>query len=812
MKRLRQYAYHIASTTMLITLLFISGCKDDSLVSNEDNKKVEISSEQLIPNGMKPYKMSMASADVEVGEMKAQTAMDGNEKTKAGTRAISATEENGKVKFKFAEKESRNMILILRKGDKVAYFRNVCYKGKKDGKLFIDKQKLEGFATGNMPANIAKGEEGWYAMLVYDNPKKTTQQDGKTNYGLAYAQGKEFKMKVGMMYKKGDANVMSSIGYHNEKDNLLADEVEIPFVSNWTPVSITDNNNLRIAYIDMKPQGVLMRMDVTNTSKFNCKIKQVYFETNMLHGNIEYNLSPDKLPNTDDKNANAKLQFTGIDGEEGGGQSGNVDDRIMMGKSFVGSIAYEKDQKLYDVIPSGGAKLKSYYYVWGMPKTTEELRQIKQAGNIPMTAVYVLPQVTKESRNISNIVISNEKDFNELLLKGLDPAPLLTYDLYVASRFTMRNRDKSVCNGENGGLMPVKIEIKTRAPLPIEYLCQYHAVKPKSDDRPSFATSNDIVECNKSGEIKIKGPLKGGMQGDCYFSYDDITPKQPNGKDDDWKKFRIKGPSGQPIPGYHIPDVDEIRGIFPTNNVSMDNADLSKIKVNGVPCQGNNQWQNEIMNLKEGEITAKAYYILIKNNKKNQEEHKRFLAITNGNESSNEQLVGIRGMKIKNETQFEYSSALGIYIYSPGYNMMFVGCIPLSRGWVTRFNGNIQKFYDYVSSAEFYEIFAKTKIERWISPITNYHSIINGEPRYGAMWLSQGDPYDYKNAGAEIWGVCKIPGVGDNINKVSYDFTKCVLFSELNNPLRADANKNNGNRDNLKKMYYGVCLFKDELW
>lgn len=808
MKRLRQYIYYITSTTMLITLLFISGCKDNDLVSNTESEKTK-EAKQLIPLGMKPYKMNMASADVKVGEMKAQTAMDGNEQTKTGTRAISATAENGKVKFKFAEKESHNMILILRKGDKVAYFRNVCYKGKKDGNLFIGKQALEGFATQGMPTSIAKGEEGWYAMLVYDNPKKTTQQNGKTTYGLAYASGKEFKMKVGMMYNNG--SVMSSIGYHKADNNLLAEEVEIPFVSNWTPVSITDNNNMRIGYINMKPQGVLMRMDVTNTSKFNCKIKQVYFETNMLHGNIEYNLSPDKLPNTDDKDANAKLQFTGIDGEQGGGQSSNVDDRIMMGKSFVGSIAYEKDQALNSNIDADGGKLKNHYYVWGMPKTTEELRQIKQAGNIPMTAIYVLPQVTKESRNISNIVISNEKDFNELLLKGLKPAPLLTYDLYMASRFTMRNSNKSVCNGENGGLLPVKIEIKTRAPLPIEYLCQYHAVKPKSDDRPSFATSNDIVECVKNGEIIIKPAIGKGITGDCYFSYDDITPQQPkpnaNGKDVDWKKFRLKGPHGQPIPGYHIPDVNEIRGIFPTNNVSMDNADISKIKVNGVGCQGNNQWQEEIMILKEGEITAKAYYILIKNNKNNPEEHKRFLAITNGNENSNEQLVGIRGMKIKNNTQFEYSSALGIYIYSPGYNMMFVGCIPLSRSWVTRFNGNIQKFYDYVSSAEFYETFAKTKIERWISPITNYHSIISGEPRYGAMWLSQGTPgYDYKQNGAEIWGICKIPGAGDKPSRQSYNFIKCVLFSELNNSARCT------NNNNLDRMYYGVNLFKDELW
>lgn len=801
--KITKHATHIiASMVVLIVTLCINACKEDSIMSEDIAPKPTHKQLQTIPVGMKPYAMGMSKADVSVGEMLAHTAMDGNKKNQMGTRAISAKEENSEVKFRFTEKESRNMLLILRKDNKVAYFRNICYKGKPDGKLFIKQQPLDGFATQNMPATVRKGEKGWYAMLIYDNPKKIeTDPDGSKKYGLAYAEGRDFKMKVGMMYDKGNGkNVLSSIGYHKESDNLLSDEVEIPFVSNWVPVSVTDDNELQLGYAKMKPQGVLMRIDIKNTSKFNCRVKQVTFETNMLHGNIEYNLSPEKLPKVNDNNANAHLQFTGINGEEGGGHLSNTDNLVMMGKSFVGSIAYELDKdRLYSVIGKEGGHLSYYYYVWGMPKTNEELRQIKAEGNIPMTAVYVFPEVVKESRFMDNIVISNEPDFNDLMLKGVKPAPLLTYDLYMASRFLMRNKDKTICNGENGGLVPVNIDIKTRAPLPIEYLCQYHAIKPTFDDRPNFSTTNDIVRCIENGEIIVKSKLhKEGLHGACYFSYEDITPKQPDGTEN-WDMFRLKNSHGLPVPGYHIPSTAEIRSIFPYNNVLMSHAGNGAW---GVPPLKNNVWVDEYMKVTEGKqnVNTIAKYFLVEK----ETDLKRFLAITNNNKDSNDQLIGIRGLKKVGDNRFEYTSALGIYIYSPGYNQTYVGCLPLSRYWVTRFNGNIDKFYEYVSSNEFFIKFSKTKIDRMIAPISNYNRLTPGEPRYGFSWLSQGSNTNFKNSGAIVWGVAKEDAEG--VNKKNYDFRKGVLFSEIYNQARCVNNKN------LNFMSYGVHLFKDELW
>lgn len=801
------YCYGTIVATICL-VLGITACHDATILV-ENNTTTAANKNKCIPDGMKPFTLNFGEVITDAAPVRATMAIDQNANNADGTRAIKAVAvkgkdtEDGQLAFKFDTKPSKNMMIIFKnkKTNNIIYMRDVCYRGLENGKLKITQQQLKGYANNAMPTTIKKGEKDWYAMFVYDNPKKVNadKKEGEGKYGLSEIENGKQIMKVGELYKEG--KYLSSIGYSKKGDNKeIDDNIEIPFISNWTPVTVTADNQLFVSDIELKPQGVLLRIDVSNLSNFPCKVKRFFLETNMLHGNIKYDLSPNQLPNIDDKDANAHLKYEGIEGEynEADEMVPNSKNLRLMGKSFVSEVLFDKDNELHATISAKNGKLKSHYFIWGMPKTNDEIKAIKAAGNIPVTALYVLPEVDAKDKNSGGYVSTNDDDFDQMILKGCKPAPALTYDLYAVSHTVMRNKDKTICNGENGGLIPVKVNITTRQPTPIEYLCQYHSIKSTNDNQPNFSPYKDGAYCAEERKNKT-----------YFFGKDDITAEQPNGKTD-YNKYRIKGPSGKPIDGYHIPCEQEIKSVLPSNNTLFGlNPPKNEWAVATLECY---TWLDEEYKTPSAQKWVKSMYIPTSS---------ALTAYLSGQAEGkvSPYLIGIRGLKMKDNknTKFEYTDALGIYLYSAGYNNLFVEFVPLSKLWVERYNGNVDALMQDVLTSDFWESARLARICRQFPALFNYNGIdginkrvLGKEPLGGQYWLSfGGDPKGYQEKSKYFgWGRKFITGDYVAIeNKHSIDLTNCILMSTIYNKQRAGATPGG-----LNNLYYGVQLFHDKLW
>lgn len=810
---------YLLGAILLGMLALLPACHKDDL-SPKENRKTEKEPEKLIPDGFEPCVVDLGGNSTRASMVKSTPVFGNTENGIEGnTRAIVANEEHGKLIFTFDEvKESQNLIVILRqKGtDNIIYLSDVKYQGNSNSRFKIIPQKAKGCKKIGI-SNFSKDNfKNWYAMFIYDNPNRVhpDRLNGQLKHGHSYVNGNGIKMPVGSWYASSSKEgYISSIAL-NGKGKAIDKAVDIPFASNWIPMAMDDENRIVAKEeVALHPQGVLLRVEVSNQSSFPVTMRELIFETNILHPNIEYDLTLENLPSIEDKNANANLKWHGIEGDA----TKNMASKVMMGNSFVGGIDYYKDPELSKILMGKsteypkGQKLDAYFYIWGMPKTKEEIDNLGN-GNIPMTAFYTKPTVVKTARTIHKYTTSDEEDFDEKVLQGVTPAPLLTSNISMASKATI--------SGKNGTIIPVPIIIKDRPASPIERFCRYHALKPTTPDKPRFSKTNKWVEIDRQ-ETSKHGQI-------CYFDYTDITSTQPNGSKDIYN-YRILGTAAgdgkrHPIPGYHIPNVYEVQSILPTKNLQVGDNPNWKPSVQGAHILQNEQWIDESFYIYgQGRFNqCVSYYRKVDAKQTAIIAGKPQGAIAN-------YILALRGLKgSTSDTKVGYTEAMGLYLYSVGNNELYIEYIPLTEQWITRFDGNREAFKNEILSKNFWDFFREPRLFRSVAYIYNYpqQNIYSfyydnagkkkegWESLWGSMlWMSGDDDKDFDNYSL-CWGV-----EADHKGKqywisghYNLSFHNALVFSHLQNVYR---NKNADYGRKYKKgtcIKYGVHLVYDKLW
>lgn len=833
--------------SLLLCIFFFSACSDQLTVSNnESHTQNEGKHSAVTPLGFEPFSLNFATTQTRTRAMSADIAFDSNSGNKNNTRAIIVKEDGGKTFFSFEpNKESQNMIIILKQKNtnNMIYLSDVKYTGKNDGTLKIKTQTLKGYKTKGMPTLTKDNFKDWYALFIYDNPlgdQGDGHLDGQFKHGhtAVSADGKTITMPVGVWHN--DGNYISTIDFCSS-GNTVTPLVHIPFYSNWIPLTMDSNNSIVPANnkeVVLNPQGVLMRVDIENQSRFPIRMQNVYFETNILHANIKYDLSPNAIPEIKD-NLEAQLKWSSMDSEA----NRNYKDAILMGKSFVGNEPFNKNSIMNAKILGSDngktkQKLNAHYYIWGMPKTTEEIKQLGN-GNIPMTAFYTFPQVDKGDERAQEYVTTDDPDFDNKVLNGAKPAPKLVENLSMATKATL-------C-GKNGKVLPIKVTIKDREPSPLERFCKFHSLKPTTPDKPRFSNENEWVKFIDNEYIE-------NQKEDCYFDYTDITTEQPASATDNQKAnakyfYRILGTAGSdgkrhPIEGYHIPNAYEVGSIIPATFMKFDNEQNSKWDtfIEGSPFTEEGKWVKETYNpTGEGGNEYLSFYKNLSQQLTNE-----IAGVTPGAPDKDKPYpycIALRGFKGETDanSKCQYTDALGFYLYTSGNNAFFVEYMPLTKDWVTRFDGRKDVFVQELLNKEFWKTFKSSRLFRSIAHIENYprnNVYSNAAPKnpdaiksfggktpskwenlWGSMlWLSGCDFSLFEKNESWCWGVAAQHGGGafrtwkviGSKYVYNYNYQVNIPFASLRNFWRTKDSEYNGKKGQCLK--YGVHLVKDKLW
>lgn len=817
---------HLLCGTIIASALLLAGCTQREIPLEEPASEETLAPGEW-PEGFEPMEISFAANTEMETELSLSRAVTGDEET--DTRSLQMeTDDKGKVRFVFNdgdpkhEGSTKNMMVIFHKkgSDQYIYLCDLPYKkGESDPTKFTIKvDGLKGWRSPGTPALVPMNDPDWYVMCIHDNPEvvRTSVKEGDGRYGF-YDTG-TMSLPVGGSYKDLDGVIRKTTIMMNGTESSIIDKtVEIPFVSGWVPVEVTRPNVFRSKErVQLRMQGVLLRFDVENTTPYPLSMEQIGWETNALHGNVVFSLRPSDLP---EPGENGKLKWKPVPGDTEQ-VNPNAEPRPKMGASFVGTMSYHADKDLHATM-YGKQHLKAHAYIWGMPRTKEEIDKIKSDGNILMTAVFARPDVAvnkvvdpSTGRTEYAITAGRYEDFfDRWLAAGSKPMPL------IATRLTLAE-GKRTFGTDEGKVVPVKIKLKARKSSPVERLAVFHSIK-GPDGNPAFSTSNN----SKITTDIIEEKKKAGTPGSCYFGVDDITPIQPDGSTD-YSRYRLKMKDGRPMPGFHIPDQYDIRGILPWDNYQWGESWGHVLAVNPTVQGG---WKEEAVR-----IDRSQYYVYSFYKQATQEEADIMSGMDQRPPSMREEitpfLFGLRGLRKvegKPDNYFDYSPMMGIYLYSSGTNEFYIEYIPLTEEWVERFNHDRDKLLEYVMSPVFWQLFRPFLVPKdengrpIVDPNTNpaalretvIHRTIAHVNNYGPGLLKRLHPI-------ETGALCWLSGLSpEEMRTHTYCFgffrpkapreykKQSIIVSWLDNGYR-----NTGKTKN--RCYYGVHLMRDSgtLW
>lgn len=815
-------------TLVTIFSFFIVACAP----SIEEDKLKESTTEEAPPLNLKPIELTLSMhmdmpKTLSMSQPLTDLTFEKDETKEAELRAIDASvdKNTGKLTFKFAKKKGRNMVIILCQKDtngkpkNCIYLKDFEYVGNGDNSFHIRKQKFIALAENGVPLQITKESGQWYAMCIYDNPLRPHFNIGRNNVTMDVAGW------------DGSKSLETPISYlvSTIDDQLNVSDIQIPFISDWTPIDVQENNFFVMPKerpVKLNMQGVLLRIEIHNKSSFPLWLKYMTWETNVIHANISYDFSPSKLPAIDTKKVNYALSWKAIEASTTAPKGDplnelntlndriyqkyfmQTEDRTMMGKSFIGIRNYLSDTEIAKIkagdktyidhnnlnrrtIPPQTGKLGSYIYLWGMPITDEEVKKFNDE-TIPMTAVYTVADVAKNETYIS----TNEKGFDNAVLNGKKPAPTATASLDFVNGSKLRDNSGKTFNG----VVPIKVELFNRDPCPLEYMCQTNALlnpKDKPVLRPTFADNNTDCWVKHNGK-----------RADSYFFYDYITDIQPDHSKNPGR-LRIKHMKNTetPIPNYHIPNREEIQSVFcqtvlPFGKYYTDHNSYggAENRIKFSQDIFNIQW-----NLEQIEIEGRSYRTYSFFRQTNREETN----ILSGHKGShNLYTVALRGLWEGNEWQaisshkyFYYSPALGIYLYSVGDNEFFIECIPLGPQWVKRFNHNGDKLADYIMSAKFWNFARNNTVYRSVAYVNNYNNAGRGEKWGPRFWRSNKEKFP-KNDGEILWSW-------------GFEWSRGALWpnNHGNDNIYFHSSIDHSSRTvHCGSDAFGVILFHDKLW
>lgn len=741
------YSYTRTLALTLLSVLLLAACVADRCdLQDKPQEPGNSTSQQEIPKGYKSViiDLELNTRMSESTPLRDAVACDEDpeylrEHPEQSLRALDleTDAQTGKIQFKFAQKEGNNMIVILSKKDpqgkpiNTIYLDHVRYKGNGDNTFQIPRQRLSGIALMGSAEKLEPGSKDWYVMCIYDNPKHSFFR--KDNQGITMTAatwnerlGYEGPISFSTLKRAGTTPVR---------------DIEIPFFSEWTPVQISDNRvveNTPRNPIKLKMPGVLLRVEVRNKSSFPILMQGLKVETNVLHANVSYDLSPDKLPRIGQGSVLSSLSWSPMTPSHVSA-SGNTlptlesiymktEDLVMMGPSFITYRNYEKQlsgqpdlaEPVNRRMDARSGILPQDLYLWGMPITDAEMQRFDGREQIPMTAVY-----TKYgSQDRPGYVLSNDKDFDFKILQGAQPAPGGSTQLSFVSATKLRSSQGKPLLG----IVPLQVVIEDRDPTPLDYMCRATPILQPKDThqtKPAFKHYERLVTDRNDP---------------CYFSFDYVTNQQPDGSQrNDRLRLRYKK-DATPIAGYHIPNQDEIQAVMSSYLIVFGNprkaAGYTNNRIEYTTDIRDPKWLVEQLQVKN-----KSFYCWGFFRKTTQEETALLTGTPIG--AVRAMYVSLRGLKEGKLTEeqgtFHYSPAMGVYLYSAGDNKFWLQCIPLSRHWVKRFNNQRNKFADYVMSGHFFYFFKDNRIRREIHYAANWNGARKLRPaeKWGSYyWLS----------------------------------------------------------------------------
>lgn len=771
---------------MLGALLITVACQIDNLPTNNNTTSNEQTTENSNDTTRKDAELVPLSlsfeANIDIPSTPAAYALKDEATYGNGTRAIDATiGTNGKLNFDFDDtKEDTDMLVILRKKNtnQCIYLNHLKYKGLGNKRFKITKQQVQAWATNN--AQLKANDNDWYAMYICGQAADQVCQNGKQRMEIT---GTNAGHKSPIVF------IASNLTGSNVDKYKKVRDTKIPFVSDWTPVTIFADQKgdmcINAQSTKLYMQGVLMRIEVTNDTSFPLWMKNIAMETNVLHPNINYQLSPEKLPQIGGEQVHTMLKWDILETKPMALEKKKRKDvdlyticekRQMMGQSFVMYRCFEKEYKENAnlvTMPNRGNKLNTYLYVWGMPLTIEEKDKLDNVNTIPMTAIYTIADLA----NNNTYTLSNADDFDQQILKGKKPAPAMAASLSFVSGNTL-HKDGAPLSGK---VVPIKVKLENRPPSAVEMMCQRHALRPGADGSVKFSEQN------------TKTYIDGHNKDSHYLSHPFIDTTDKN-------KYRIMDENSKKVvQNYHIPNKQEVEMIYPLGKMGfgeMKPSDGIKVAELFKPIE----WITEkhVVDRKLQETWA--YY-----RKCSADETSLYTGAAIGEVNPfNLSLRGLRKVSGNND-KFEYSPLLGIYFYSAGRNEFFVEYIPLTKQWVRRFNGDRNQFQLGVMNPTFYEFSKGTTIRRSVGYFNNYGNakyntwrpFQDHEAYGGFMWLSGIDKKDMGKGGHTLcWGVQWTDDKGREKGNI-------IFNPYYDNKWRTTDGTYCG---------YGVTLFHDKLW
>lgn len=340
---------------------------------------------------------------------------------------------------------------------------------------------------------LEDGTEMYGKVIFEQDPKQTAQaitdnlkiiSDGKITLtpvdpNLQVKAGDQWYMMgmIGGVFDK-DKKTMKCFGFGanftsngaDTSSNLDTSEgYDIPFLSKWTKlVPITDPTTFSSQeYVHFKAQGMLMKILVKNDTQYKLNLHLAALQSTKLATSADYDLSPASLPNLDSNEYSSfKWTYNGTKDKTGKWMRRNyIFGRLVNNqidyyiKVDPGKTMQDKDDNSFQTV-----------LVWGNVVN----------NNLPERTGFYLEMENTEAKPLGatsgsgyKYVYTSDKDFDDLVTKGLTPAPNMNWVLSKVLQETDVNGGKGLASAV-GTYITCPIKIKNREVLPAEQMAQYN--------------------------------------------------------------------------------------------------------------------------------------------------------------------------------------------------------------------------------------------------------------------------------------------------------------------------------------------------